>query len=679
MAVRTLYAMMFLVVFALITGCKTTGGSDLSSEESNEDGPQQCKASSSPIVSRSLDDIPLETFFAEQAWPVLEDKCMGCHAAGEAAGNTDFILRDNLESDLAVTSEFAVKTTGLLAKASALVAHGGGRILAPSSDEYKVLEEFVLRLTNPDAVGGDGPAQCGGGSGGSLADSPFFKDVIFGTNEDTLNKAAIIMLGRRPTADELTAVADQTEASLRNTLRQMMQGAEFELFIKTAVNDQILTNKYTGSSAMINEYRGFAPVDYPGYVGPLHFSVAPDYNRALAAEPLELVNYIVTNERDYREVVTADYAVFNAKTAEFFDVSSSGYIVFTDLESGAPIAPPASDDEWLPGRFALGVGTGFNVHNGNDGVIPHPSPVLFPHAGVLTTRPWLKRWENTDTNRNRKRAKMLMKQFWGYDIELTANRPMDADALNDPNNPTFNNPSCTACHFQLDAVAAGFQNWGFSGRFRNNRRFFSTFSYYHREDALSQGYKNDTTADCGKPLGQGGYCDDDLWYADMFPGGILFQGNSEISEMPNDSVGSTGPHDDASLRWLANEFVKDPRFPTGTAKFWYEAIFNEKPMTPPSEGDPNFAAKFSAFSAQQELFDFVAEIFVRDNGHGEYNLKDLLVELFVSPWFRAVGVENAEGREIELQSVGTGALLTPEQLDRKVISSINYAWKLPFD
>lgn len=685
------------ILVVLLAACNGSGESDLEQQLNDSDnaagpGGGACKAGP---TSRKRDEADARAYYDDHVYPLMQSDCMDCHVAGGDASDTAFVLDGDADGDYPLVKEFTERQVAgypyLLAKASGFAGHTGGVRFGLSSAEADILIEFSELLAGKAPGDGDGddtplgdePVGCTDDD--DTANDPvagtgeFLKGVALLSPEETLHKAAMLMLGRRATSGEVAAVSDGSNASLRATLRGMMQGSEFTEFLMTSANDQLLTNKFASGTPFIRNssdisYYRQAAIDWPGIMPEPHYSIDDFYNEDLATEPLALIAYIVNNERDYREVVQADYTVFNSRTYEFFDVNQDGYVALVDPDTGGPAAAPSDTDDWVAGRFALGIGTG--LYRDTAGTA-HPSPVYYPHAGVLTTKPWLARWPNTNTNGQRKRAKKVLHQFLGYNIELTANRPMNADALNDPDNPTFKNPACTACHYQLDAVAGTFQNWGYNGNFRLNAPFVTGFGDYLREDALNAGYKTDTTADCGNPLGDGGYCDGDLWYADRFPTGFVFQGESDITEMPNDGPGGSGPHDDATLRWLADQIVADARFPTGTVKFWYEGVFNEKPLNSPVEGDPNYDAKIRAYIAQQEMIQQVADVFVRDNGHGAYNLKDLLVELFASAWFRAVSIEDAGGREVELANVGMGTLLTPEQLERKIESTLGVRWRLP--
>ena len=53
-------------------------------------------------------------------------------------------------------------------------------------------------------------------------------------------------------------------------------------------------------------------------------------------------------------------------------------------------------------------------------------------------------------------------------------------------------------------------------------------------------------------------------------------------------------------------------------------------------------------------------------GRTAYNLKDLLVEMVLSSWFRADAVEDDHPvRSVALRDAGARRLLTPEELERK--------------
>jgi hypothetical protein len=109
-------------------------------------------------------------------------------------------------------------------------------------------------------------------------------------------------------------------------------------------------------------------------------------------------------------------------------------------------------------------------------------------------------------------------------------------------------------------------------------------------------------------------------------------------------------------------------------------VFGQTPLVPPVESsDANYATRLSAWSAQDELLRGLAERFADGAAgtgtHGTLNLKDLLVDMVTSPMFRAETTESMDAdRADELAEVGGARLLTPEQLDRKMVATTGYRW-----
>ena len=128
-----------------------------------------------------------------------------------------------------------------------------------------------------------------------------------------------------------------------------------------------------------------------------------------------------------------------------------------------------------------------------------------------------------------------------------------------------------------------------------------------------------------------------------------------------------------SLPWLGRELVRDARFAKGGVQFWYRALFKRLPLIPPvDQSQPDYAAKLAAFTAQDAVFSELAARFSQDQGHGVYNVKDLLVDLVMSDLFRA---DIASGTEpVDLPDVGLARLLTPSELYAKTESVSGARW-----
>lgn len=373
--------------------------------------------------------VPTDVFFREKVWaPTLAAKCQSCHTTTGAAKHTKFILTPAevpgyLEANMRLIqdlSRYDVDGTPLiLAKPSMRsekgeLMHGGGLQLEAGSQEYKDLAALLNRFDNP--VPCEGQANVG----------TYFNDVELLDEVDTLRKATLTLAGRLPTPEEYDQVRGFGVESLDPVLDAVMKEDAFIDRIVEIYNDVFLTDRYLGGNeavALLN------PDKYPGSYW---FEGLPEgqpreearywTNRGVAREALNLVAYIVENDRDYREIVTADYMVFTPYSAKAYGAQVS----FTDQTDMTELQP---------------------------GKLPD-----YPHAGVLTDPMWLNRFPTTPTNRNRHRARMVYKFFLGTDVLRLGERPIDPTAIKTVN-PTMNNPNCTVCHTVIDPVAGALQNF----------------------------------------------------------------------------------------------------------------------------------------------------------------------------------------------------------------------------
>ena len=158
------------------------------------------------------------------------------------------------------------------------------------------------------------------------------------------------------------------------------------------------------------------------------------------------------------------------------------------------------------------------------------------------------------------------------------------------------------------------------------------------------------------------YQEGDTWYRDMRAPGF----NGELAL-----------NSDNSVQWLAERIVADERFPEAAVKFWWPAIMGSEVAEPPEdEGDADFEGLLVAANAQGAEVTRLANGFRRGfRGRSPYNLKDLLVEIVLSKWFRADTVEDAHPvRRIALRDAGARRLLIPEELDRKTAAITGFKW-----
>lgn len=246
-----------------------------------------------------------------------------------------------------------------------------------------------------------------------------------------------------------------------------------------------------------------------------------------------------------------------------------------------------------------------------------------PHSGILTSPMFLNRYPTTATNRNRGRARVVFDIFLDTDIlAIEGVRPGNAVDITTPI-PTIDNPQCSKCHSVLDPVASIFQNWDSHGRYRPAR--------------LEKG-----------------------WYTDMEPRGF----SGEVMPLSGNV--------DSSVRWLGAKIATDPRFSRAVVRILVNGLTGKEPLEAPGPQDGQAAN--DAYVAERTLLDELQTKFVNDN----YNLKTLVREILLSPYWRAEGLTD-DANPLVHASTGSLHLLTPEQLDRKILALLGFEWRGSMD
>jgi hypothetical protein len=536
----------------------------------------------------------------------------------------------------------ANSAASLLTKATGGNSHFGGQQITVGSQEYSALAQVLelIELENTQR--------------GSVANYPFtpvaqevppvssqslLSAVTLEPREATLRRATILFAGRAPTDAEMNAVESSDDA-LRGALRELMDGPQFKEFLVIATNDRLLIEggqddpiNYNFSNfpilrnlffdAYLNETRDDY---YQKYSGPL----ATAGRRAAG----ELIAHVILNELPYSEILTADYTMMNP----FMNQVLGGTAVFPANATADMFLPAKITQYYFPDQLE----DLEDIPGPGKRVAIRGTPLAeYPHAGILSDFGFLSRYPTTATNRNRARARWTLFHFLGIDIEKSSQRPTDESALSDRNNPTMNNPACTVCHTVMDPVAGAFQNW-------------SDFNLYRQDngnDSLDGLYK--WPADGSKSLYQQG----DLWYRDMRAPG-LFQAAFTSRNY--------------TLRELANAIVQEPNFLNAAAQFWWPTIFGSSLIERPTvETDQDFQEKAAAYAAQQAAVKEFASVLGLN-----FNAKDMLVEMIMSPWFSATTTTNYEFRsEQVVAELGAERLLTPAQLATKTRNLTGVHWR----
>ena len=560
-------------LFLLTTLLAACGTGEYQGELISDSNPQQPGTTLPGGNGASACSAELERFNAELWAPVLAPSCMQCHQTGGIAAESGLVLKpasasSYLADNLSAVNTYIASEAGLAnieAKPLAQVVHGGGRVFAAGSAAHQALQGW---LAGPVASCSDGD-----GSDGSVSLSAFWDEAVLLDNNATLRKSALLFAGRLPTTAEQASIADGTEISLRNAIRHLMSGEHFSDFLMESANNRLLTNKFANSRTPGLEllYEGGRFTFIESRLAPLQQAVnsaATDEqrqaaneafgfawentNKAVATAPLQLINYVVTHDRPYSEVLTATYMMVNPFSNDVY-------------HTGVSFADNNNPDDWRPAQII-------------DGYAGGP----LPQAGLLSSQMFLARYPSTDTNRNRARARWAYYFFLNVDIEGLALRSMDPADLADTNNPTLNNPACAVCHEIMDPVAGAFQNYGDNGNYRDA---------WDGDDSLPDTYK------AGSLYQQG-----DLWYRDMRAPG--FAGTA----LPATSR-------DNSLQWLAQQMVADERFASGTVAFWWPAVFGSELLPQPTEpSDVDYADKLARYSEQQRMVGELATAF-RSGGY----------------------------------------------------------------
>jgi hypothetical protein len=527
----------------------------------------------------------------------------------------------------AITRGFVAKTLF----AAAVVAAGS---LAGCGGDNKDSSTSGPGMGSAPPTGGGGSPSPGPAPSPAPIPGPiaggFWSGVTLMDNATVLNKASILFAGRNPTATEFAGAT--TDAGVRQTIRGYMQGPAFEAWLNEAAETHLLT---PGVIAFGNN-TGLNAADYPASATDL-INNANNFNgairtrvqRSLQLEPVKLIEYLVVNERPWTEAVTADYTVANGVLAQYFGLTVSGVTV-------------DANDDAIWGRSTMPMNPRLNR--------------VQDRAGVLGTHAWLQRHPTTDTNTNRHRVYAMGVQFLATDFASLAARPVDDAAAFKIQ--TVENPGCATCHAQIDPMAAGFQNYPSTNRDR-------PFVVNNQPNALPNVYRANNyplvcsaTAD-GMPGDARCFRDGDNWMRDR--------------HAPLPQIGYNNPD---ALKTLGGIVAADSRFALGGVHFWYQYTFGRKPLRAPTDPtDPQFANRQSAYTAQNEEFQAIAAAFRTNRGNGAFNVKDLLVDLVTSKWFRAQAVTGLNaGRAIELHDVGSVNLITAAQLNRKLTSLLGVTY-----
>jgi hypothetical protein len=326
------------------------------------------------------------SFFTGQVMGrVLQPVCAGCHVPGGSAQAANF--RVTAGDPLATQQSVALnidkahpEESRILRKPLAQLPHAGGQQLAPGSEEHKILEQWVTLVATGQ--------QCQGGPAVPMV--PIAPGSL-------LLRAAMDLRGRRPAPAELGAV--EADPGLYPALvDQYLHSPEFLERVKDVFDDALLVRREDFTDE------------------------ARDETWAIYGEALELIAWIVANDRPFTEVGTADYTVANQ--------------LFQGDPNRMPFPmQPVIGPAWQPTRYLDGR----------------------PHAGLLSTSAFYEVWDTNNTNKNRRRANRWSIVFHCYnflDTPVDVTRNVDNNDADAVLNAVTTRADCKACHDRLDPMAS---------------------------------------------------------------------------------------------------------------------------------------------------------------------------------------------------------------------------------
>ncbi|HTU18244.1 MAG TPA: hypothetical protein VMG10_09325 [Gemmataceae bacterium] len=595
----------------------------------------------SPAVVRCEDKPPrpprgcaaaVDNYFEDEVWAkVGVRKCLICHRKGGDAEDSKLVLIDPRKiqgkarddtmrhNRAAFTRMAAVKEkdqSQMLLKAVGELDHGGAVVLKPDSVGYRILAGFVRRANglwigkvpevapNPKAP-------------------PFFRGVVMLDDRRLLRRSTLSLAARLPTDAEFAAVARDGRKAMPSLLDAVMKEDAFYDRLREGFNDIFLTLGIDGNADQtVLSYEHFEKTRHWYQKFDLshikdknerqrtEWKIAAEYRKALLGESMQLIDYIVRNDRPFTEIVTADYIMVSPYSAR-------GYGIFDGVKG--KFKNPDNPYEYVPVKLKALVGRSKPENQDS-------ASGYYPHAGLLSTFQYVTRYPTTETNRNRLRARMYYQHFLGVDVLELAARVSDAAAVTAKFKiPTMQAAECVVCHKTVDPVAGLFQDyWRFAGQGVYGKR-------------------------------KGG------WFTDMFAAGF------EGEDLPASERWR-------ALQWLGERTAKDPRFAVAMTEHVYYILTGRKVLLPPKDvEDPLYPAKLRTYSEQRRLTEAIAARFAGSGFNLKSVFKDWIAsDFYRADGLATAGKDPC--RRAELDDIGLVRMLSPEQVERKVGAIFGEKW-----
>lgn len=324
-------------------------------------------------------------FFEGQVMGHVLTICQSCHVEGGTAQNTTFRVTPNDPQATQASVATHINThdpanSRILQKPLQHIPHGGGLRIIEGSEEHKILEEWV------DLVA----------AGEQCATGPQVELVPIAAHE-LLMRASMDLRGMRPAVAQLDAVEADPKA-YAGFVDQYLKSPEFLERVKDVYDDALLVRREDDNDERRKE------------------------TAALYGEALELIAYIVKNDRPFTEIGNGNYTVANATFQ-----SNPDRMAYPMM--------PVTGDAWQPTTYLDGR----------------------PHGGLLSTSAFYSVWDTNNTNVNRRRANRWSIVFHCYnflDTPVDVTRDVDNNDQDAVLSAVTTRQDCRACHDTLDPLAS---------------------------------------------------------------------------------------------------------------------------------------------------------------------------------------------------------------------------------
>ena len=308
---------------------------------------QLCWAEAKPYAGAAC-TAQVEPSFIENVWgKVASHECLKCHKPGGDAEDSDFILADPSkvlgdERDAAMRKNRAAfaemaravaqgDQSRLLLKVQGKLKHGGKVVLKPDSAGYKILADFVKRVTAPAS------AQTTKEIAEDRNAPPFFDGVVMLDERRLLRRVTLSLAGRLPKDEELKIIQRDGLKAMPSLMDAVMREDAFYDRLREGFNDIFLTLGADGNADQTFlsydhfptrhwyqkwEFKDIKDESEKRKAG---YKMADEYRKALHGEPMKLVEHIVRHDRPFTEIITADYIMISPYGAR-------GYGIFDEIK-----------------------------------------------------------------------------------------------------------------------------------------------------------------------------------------------------------------------------------------------------------------------------------------------------------------------------------------------------------